>query len=90
MNSIGNRLNNICDGNFIGWKNKVKTQFRIMTHGCPIPPPSQKQYATNTGNVFLSLEIYISMTMSLERRGAPQIGDLTTRWPYPNGETTAT
>ena len=39
---IGYRLNNICDGKFLGWTNEGKTQFRVMPHGFPLPPPREK------------------------------------------------
>ena len=39
---IGYRLNNICNGQFLGWTNEGKTQFRVMPHGFPLPPPREK------------------------------------------------
>ena len=36
------RLNNICDGIFLGWAHEGKIQFIILIHGCPIPRPSEK------------------------------------------------
>ena len=39
MAPIGDRLNNICAGNFLGWTHEGKTQFIILTHGCTLPPP---------------------------------------------------
>ena len=39
MTPIWNRLKNICSGHFLGCTNKVKIQFIILSHGCPIPSP---------------------------------------------------
>ena len=36
---IGDGLNNICAGRFLGWRHEGKTQFRIMPHGCTLPSP---------------------------------------------------
>ena len=42
MPPIWFRLNNICARRFIGWTHEVKTQFIILSHGCTIPPPREK------------------------------------------------
>ena len=63
MAPIGDKLKNICAGSFLGWTNEGKTQFRIMPHGCPLPPPKEKQYSVQSGRVFLSLETQLSMPL---------------------------
>ena len=42
MVPIRDRLKNIYDGVFLGWAHEGKTKFIIMTRGCPLPPPRQK------------------------------------------------
>ena len=42
MDPIGDRLNNICSGRFLGWTHEVKTQFVIMICGCTLPTPRGK------------------------------------------------
>ena len=49
----------------------------------------KKQYAVQSGRVFLSLETYISMPLYLEIRGDRHIGALTACWPQKNGDTKA-
>ena len=43
MTLIWDMLKNICARHFLGWTHKDKIQFRIMPHGCNIPPPSAKK-----------------------------------------------
>ena len=42
MAPIGGRINNSCAGKILGWSHEGKTQFRILTHGCPLLPPRAK------------------------------------------------
>ena len=42
MDPIYDRLNNICDGIFLGCKHKDKTLFIIMPHGCPLKAPREE------------------------------------------------
>ena len=42
IDQIGDSLNNIFCGSFIGFKHEDKTQFIILTHGCPLQPPREK------------------------------------------------
>ena len=39
MDPIGESLNNICAGIFLGWTHRGKIQFIIIPHSCNFPPP---------------------------------------------------
>ena len=55
MAPIWDRIKNICAGRFFGWTYEGKTQFIIMNHGFTLPQPREKQYAVQSGRVFLSM-----------------------------------
>ena len=90
MASIGYRIKNIFYGLFLGWTHEGKTRFLILPRCCTLPPPREKQYAFQSGRVFLSLDTYLSMPFYLEMRGSNHLGYLDACWPHPNGETKAT
>ena len=58
MSSIGDRLKNICDGCFLGCTHEDKKQFIILPPHMAVlfHHQGQKQYAIQSGQMFLSLE----------------------------------
>ena len=42
MTPIWDRQKNICAGGFLGRSYEGKTQFKILPHGCPLPPTRAK------------------------------------------------
>ena len=90
MAPIGDRLNNICAGHFIGWTHEGKTRFIILTHGFPLPPTGSKTtYNAVRPRSFVVgyLDVY---AIALRKRGDTHIGDLHERCPQNNREAKAT
>ena len=56
MAQIGDRLKNICAGQFLGWTHEGKIQLITLPHGCALLLPRGVEYAVQSGRVFLSLE----------------------------------
>ena len=87
---IRDRINHICARSFIGWTHKGKKHFITLPHCFPLSLPRAKKYEMQSGCVFLSIETYLSITFSLEKRGYTNIGALSTCCTNKNIETVGT